>query len=237
MPDKLYHYNIILQNIRSLRKNFDTFLTNIYAIGLDFDLILFTETWISTSEISDFSLDGFSFHANCNDLYRAGGVAAFVRSSLIYDVNSVQFSSADVMKISIQLGNVKFCFVLIYRFHFVPFNIFLNELKNFLNTDKSKHKVLLGDVNIDLLKDSQIKDDYLLLCATHGMEPLLISVTRPISNSCIDHVFSENLCEQFTMELKNMNLYVTDHTTIQLTLKLMNKKKKAVNMNTYIKRK
>ena len=65
------NYNFILQNIRSMRKNFDTFLANITAIRLNFDLLFLTETWIDSTEISHFNLDGYSFLANCNDNYRA----------------------------------------------------------------------------------------------------------------------------------------------------------------------
>lgn len=217
--NRAVNYNFILQNIRSLRKNFDIFLTNLNELNSDFDIIFFTEIWILSSEINNYNLEGFSFFANCNDQYRAGGVAALIRSSLNYHVCILNFSSADVMKIIVQLGNVKFCFILIYRLHSSTAESFLIELNNLLNTDKSKHKIILGDINIDLLNESQVRDEYLSLCASYGLESFMNGVTRPCSSTCLDHVFSEILGQHFTLDLKNLELYVTDHNTIHLILK------------------
>lgn len=214
------NYNFILQNIRSLRKNLDTLLTNINAVLSDFDCLFLTEIWISNSEILNYSLDGFSFYANCNDGYRAGGVAAFIKSTLDHQVFTLKFASADVLKIIIQLGSVKVCFVVIYRFNFCTVESFLEDLNTFLRTDKTNNKILLGDINLDLLKESQAKDDYLVICSSAGLESRLNSVTRPCSNSCIDHVFSESICHNFNIELQNLQLFVTDHNTIHISVKI-----------------
>lgn len=216
----LGNYNFILQNIRSLRKNLDLLLANINALNTALDIIFLTETWISSSETCDYHLDDFSFHANCNDHYRSGGVALFIRSSMDYEVSPIIFSSADVIKLKVQFGRIKVCFILVYRFHFVSVNLFLSELNDFLAADKSNNKILLGDLNIDLTKDSLIRDEYLMLCASFGLESQLNDATRPRSNSCIDHVFCESRNDRYSLKLENMNLDVTDHNTILVTLTL-----------------
>ena len=162
--------NCILQNIRSMRKNLDLLLANVNALDTEFDIIFLTETWISSAEVGEYKLDDYTFFANCNDRYRAGGVALFIKSSLNFEVSSVKFSSADIIKLTIQLGSKKFTFILIYRLQFYSVDVFLNELNELLVHDKSKHRILLGDLNIDLQKDAKYRDDYLLLCAYFGLE-------------------------------------------------------------------
>jgi len=49
--------------------------------------------------------------------------------------------------------------------------------------------MLLGDLNIDLIKHSKIREEYLLAMAPLGFASLINTVTRPISNTCIDHIF------------------------------------------------
>jgi len=49
--------------------------------------------------------------------------------------------------------------------------------------------MLLGDLNIDLIKFSKIREEYLLTMAQSGFSSLINTVTRPTSNTCIDYIF------------------------------------------------
>lgn len=49
--------------------------------------------------------------------------------------------------------------------------------------------MLLGDLHIDLIKLSKIREEYLLTMAQFGFSSLINTVTRPTLNTCIDHIF------------------------------------------------
>lgn len=54
---------------------------------------------------------------------------------------------------------------------------------------KAEYKIILEDLNIDMLKPSKIKDECLILMMHFGSYPIIKDITRPASNSCIDHIF------------------------------------------------
>jgi hypothetical protein len=47
-------------NIRSLPKNIDTFNSTLYASGMNFNILAFTETWMNSSNVDAHCIAGFS---------------------------------------------------------------------------------------------------------------------------------------------------------------------------------
>ncbi len=67
--------NIIHQNIRSMRKNFDLLITNLSNF-LNFpDIICLSETHIYDYESDLYSVRGYNHLPNCNNSYKCGGVS------------------------------------------------------------------------------------------------------------------------------------------------------------------
>ena len=58
--------SILMLNIRSIKKNFDSFIATFYGYVKSFSCIIFTETWLSDERDKIFNIPGFY----CYNLYR-----------------------------------------------------------------------------------------------------------------------------------------------------------------------
>lgn len=74
--------SIIHQNIRSIRKNFDSLIANLSSLNIYPEIIFLTETHIYDHESTLFSLNGYNHFANCNNSYKCGGVSLFVKCNI-----------------------------------------------------------------------------------------------------------------------------------------------------------
>ena len=70
---------------------------------------------------------------------------------------------------------------------------FVNYLNDFLNKNKKygHEKILIGDININIMEDSTIAMEYMNTLATYGFISTITKPTRTTHNSssCIDHCF------------------------------------------------
>lgn len=61
--------------------------------------------------------------------------------------------------------------------------------ENRSNLRTAEYKIILGDLNIDILKKSKIKDECLIIMAQFGYYAVIKYITRTAYNTCIDHIF------------------------------------------------
>lgn len=212
--------SVVLQNIRSLRKNFDLLFASLKAENFDPDVICLTEVWIGSSEASLYNVQGYRLFHACNDVYRSGGVVIFVKSSLSCKVCDVSFFSADALCIDVGVGHAVLTFLCVYRLHRFPVATFLSEMDIFLKGHKSSNTYILGDMNVDL-GDRIGSDDYETLMSSYGFDCLVNSPTRVTerSSSCIDHIWVRNRrLDDFLNDARVVHLGVSDHSLISLTV-------------------
>lgn len=179
--------------------------------------------------ISSSNDDNHTMYAQCNDNYRAGGVCVFVNSHLKHVFIEKQLKSADTLKLSIQIENYTMSFLLIYRLQFQPISLFLNEISELCRGLNCRNFVLLGDINIDIIKNTSISYEYISLLSSFGLECLLNSSTRISSNSlnsnfsstCIDHIFAR-LVDEITMNINVHDVSITDHKMIENCILIQN---------------
>lgn len=223
--------SFVLQNIRSMRTNFDVFLTELNVFDELPMFIFLTETFIYDDEIVNYKIDNYTSYANCNNSYKSGGVIAYAKSNLKCEVSTESFTSCDLIKISTYVNNENLTFVCIYRFHRCTIDKFLNDMNGYLNKIKCKNLIVLGDININLLNGS-ISQNYLYDMSSFGLTSNINTATRPSSGSCIDHVFSR-LSPSFNLLCNVLEYYITDHSLIHCEIKfLMNE----CNQNSIKKR-
>lgn len=221
---------IVHQNIRSMRQNFDLLLCNIEGFVNLPDFIFLSEIWIYSCEKEDYKIPNYEFYANTNDSYSAGGVGVFVRDSYLRDdeckVDSYSLNSADIIKISCVICKENFIIICVYRVQYMPLQLFLEEFTAFLSNEKAANLIILGDFNVDILSCNPAVDIYGCLMAEHGLISFINEPTRPISNTCLDHVFGRfmkmatNLCAGV-----NFDLQITDHCLTGIVLNILNNKK------------
>lgn len=129
--------------------------------------------------------------------------------------------------VEVRLGNDTYSFVIIYR---PPINLnndqqqqYLNRLEEILNKFSSNKTIILGDHNIDVLMESDpFVQNYLnLLLQFNKVIQNKGFITRPISNSCIDHIIIDyELVEKIHVQtLDFMNL---DHLVMFIDVPLAN---------------
>ena len=76
------NYSFVVQNIRSLRKNFDLFLAELINIDESPLFIFLTEIFIYDNEVENYKIDNYIAFANCNNSYKSGGVIVYSRSDI-----------------------------------------------------------------------------------------------------------------------------------------------------------
>lgn len=211
-------FKFMLQNIRSLRKNYDSLVCHIDSMAQLPKLIVLTEIWVNDFEISNFAIAGFNTYASCNNTYRSGGVAVFVADCLNARVRNFDFKTADLLVIDVYFGNTKATIVCIYRLQMYSVESFLIEFSSLLPKIKSKNLLVMGDVNIDILGSSSFVDEYKFLMSSHGLFCEVDVPTRisNISATCIDHVYYR--CPDFDIDSRVEDLAITDHCAIFVDL-------------------
>lgn len=172
------NFSCILINIRSVRKNFYHLLAYINNFSTLPEIIFLTEIWISSSEISNYNVDGYQLYANCNDDYRAGGCAVLIRNQIEHNFSALIWTAADVGKLSLNFMGKIVTFLIIYRLQTQQTDLFINELEQCLCSINVKNFFVLGDVNLDILKSSPIIDEYQLLMSGHGLSSFVNEPTR-----------------------------------------------------------
>lgn len=146
-----------------------------------------TEIWILSSELTMYNINGYTQYANCNDGYRSGGVIVFVKDGYAATSSALEIKSADTIKVTIKIESICLAVIAVYRLHSQTIPSFLDDINNVLNSSSDRNLLLIGDMNLCLLKQSPMLDRYLTILFSFGMEQLISSPTR--GNSCLDHVF------------------------------------------------
>lgn len=193
-----YSIEIICQNIRSLRSNFDLLVAGLSSFTKSPEIIIVTEIWIDEEESNLYKLSDYELFLNTNKTQRPGGVGIYISSKiLVSNYKKVNFVSADVLEVSIKVYKTSFSFLVVYRLHAYNIEVFLQELQCWLRSnERVKNLFVVGDININLLEQNNAQVDlYKTIMAENGLESLVNEPTR-VSGTCIDHLY---------VRLENMN--------------------------------
>ena len=149
-------------NIRSLSKNYDCLKTYLSTLTHSFSVLAFSETWLTDDLLSLFPLSNYNSSHSCRNNRTGGGVSLYVSNA--YNFISRKDLSADFATthvesvfIDLALGRKNVIVGCIYRppdSDIITFNDALYSTLENINKE-NKLCVLLGDFNINLLKDDQ----------------------------------------------------------------------------------
>lgn len=218
--------NLILFNVRSVRRNFSDFLVELVGRGIHADVIVLTEVWIYSHEVTAYNIDGFTTYSTCQENNAAGGVMIFVKNEL----SSVKLFSytgnAEICAVQFKAAETKICIVGGYRSP-TP-NV--SNTKRFIDDDIDEIFRRLGsltevywmaDANIDITDPKGEAEDYMNKLASHGLEWLRTSPTRDSgrgSSTTIDHIFvRESHASDLNIQLLELSK-VADHKLLALSL-------------------
>ena len=188
-------------NIDGNKANFDTFISQLSNIALDFSVIGIAETNIGRGEVASlFNIDGYKsfYNDKVSDKVKGTGVAMYVHEG--YNaVENEKFtsttSSMESLFLTISCKNKNINIGTVYRSPSGNDEQFFEELTSLIEQFPNNiTTIIMGDFNYDLFKRLQSTiDKFENIFLSQGLFPL-ISLTTHTSNgkdsSCIDNIFT-----------------------------------------------
>ena len=202
-----------------------------------FSVLGFSETWLKDENVSNIQIMGYEHIYNIrpsvdhNFRNIGGGLSLFVKHGLNFttkDHLSIMESYMESLFIEINCKNTNFIIGLIYRVPNTNCKLFINKLNEMLESIGNKSEIILmGDFNIDLLKDNSHARDFFNMMLSHYLTPTILEATRVVSNIKNGQVQkSETLIDNIFISRKEdidsglIKTSVTDHYPVFLSLSL-----------------
>lgn len=222
-PLHIYH-----RNIRSLRENFDTLIVEFNALNVlsKYSVIILTETWIYEEEQSRYTLDGYTSYLQPRLSGRSGGVMIFVKNDL--KCNSKSYATRSFESVAIEIdanqasnhnGTLSNMFTIygVYRSHHCSVSTFLDDFLPVLSSTRGS-SIILGDLNVNIRDQNDHNVSiYIDSLSSIGYLSLHDEVTRPASQTCLDHVFLKS--DIFlNCNVKILDCNFCDHCPIELSV-------------------
>lgn len=212
------YLTIIQQNIRSISRNFDNFLTLLTLMKINCDIIILTECWLyCNSDIPQ--LNGYTSYKSTKLYNQNDGIVVYYKNHIDISIIEPTFEEGNCLLIT----HPNITIVSIYRppsFHST--DLFLQSLNNTLSSLSScRNLSVIGDINIDIKNNTNDHRsfEYLNLNAYHGLLPAHNLATR--FDASLDHVMLRSNLSAKTMVV---NSTVTDHRAVMLCLESRQKK-------------
>ena len=226
-------FTLLNHNIRSFNRNIDCLLACFPDENLP-SILCLTETRFSINRVGNINnYDGH--HTIRNSETPSGGVSIFTSCRLeAHSVEMLSFcnDTIEVCTVETCIGDLSILIIGIYRPHSDSIENFNDALSVLLNNNLVKNKfcVLMGDLNICLLREMDANQSFINLMFTNHFLPLISKATRfsPILNespSLLDHIW----LNKFTPHSAGiLDIDITDHlpTFLHLTMKNSNTNEK-----------
>ena len=182
---KIYHNNA--RSIMSTGK-MDQYVALFNELKISFDVLIFDETWLTPNNYSQCNFDGYQnpIHLlrptdNPDFKSKGGGVSIFVKFNIQFKHRTDLTRMLPFMEcsfIEINYNNQKFLIAGIYRIPGTNIDLFIEEFNNLIEPLKTSYKlILLGDYNIDLLKNNSHKNKFEICLQSNYIMPTTFSAT------------------------------------------------------------
>lgn len=216
--------NLIHINIRSIRKNFDEFLSFLESFKICYcDILVLSESY-QLDSFSEFSMQGYTTYYNHGGINRNDGVIILIKNNLNADVSihHLDATKVSVIKITFEINKVTYGITGIYRSPQTSVDQFINDLNSYYSQNISENiEILVGDMNINLLDSlDQHVINYYSMLGMYGFKPYIDCITRELSGTCLDHIFIRNnlRLNNFKINTYVINYDITDHYPIMLNI-------------------
>ena len=219
--DNSNNLNILYLNIRSIRKNWNSFLVEFSSCLAKLDIIVLVEINLTEYEVDFYKLDNFTSNFKTRHNRRGGGICVFVNNKWNYEVLSTQTFSYESLVLDICHNSNIISFSVIYRPPSNNVNDFITEFTH--NTSKlqdNREVVIIGDFNINVLTKNSCVNNYLDCVSMFGLENIIKDYTRVdlINNSktIIDHALLR--VNKYQVVNSVFETLISDHYSIGITL-------------------
>lgn len=208
-------FSVLHLNIRSLRKNFISLEVLLAGYDTPFDCIVLSETWVITNT-SPFNLPNYTLVYNSGDINKNDGLVIYIKSELNFSWKITKIDRVNAITLLLNKHDKKISILALYRPPSIDLRTFLFYLqKHFEESDFSGcYRILVGDLNINILRQDELVSEYLNMMASYGYRPTINKPTRVQgeSKTCIDHIFLKTSESNFDYILPIIiESQITDH--------------------------
>ena len=210
-------------NIRSINKNFSELCILLQSFSFCFDIIILTETW-SNYDIGYDILNFKKFTKPCK-YNKCDGIVVYFKKGIEFTTSDVEISNCNSIHFKFKFNQHNFDLTAIYRSPNLNKNDFLNDLEKFLLYMKSVNThIVVGDINIQILEDKLDIHGHRYMNIMHefGFLKFLNTITRPSSESCLDHIFYKSNINILKFSTGVYTSDITDHYTIFAIISFVN---------------
>jgi exonuclease III len=186
--------SLLCFNINGLPKKRDEFDIFQETLKFKFDILGFTETHLNEVSEKLATLEDYNWAANSRKIKRGGGVAVYLGPLLAYkrrtDIDVFEEGVFESVFVEVNMGVWSYIVGVIYRPPDSDTARFLFHLGSVLSKIKDKRSYLMGDFNLDLIKNEHhaATVEFLNDLNSSGFHPLISLPTRitPTSATLID---------------------------------------------------
>ena len=214
----------------------DEYETLFKTLKHPFDVLVFTETWLTPDTEDQCMISGFNhlhllrpISEDIDFKVKGGGVSIFIKNNLEYTHRTDLTTMLPYMEcsfIEIKYNNLKYLIGGIYRIPNTNIDSFITKFNSLIEPLKSTHKIiLLGDFNIDLHKNDKYKNDFELCLQSNYLMPTIYSATR-VASKIINNqevttkTLIDNIMINYDMEYQSgiIETSITDHYSIYIII-------------------
>lgn len=201
---RLFHINV-----RSLLPKQDDIGAILSKLGCEFDILCFTETWLSDATLNLVNFGGYiSFNTVRRHGLRGGGVSIFVKDNFQCRIIDSLSKCEDVIETVFVEGQREHKKILVGCIYRPPggnsneFLLILEDILSNISTSAYESVILAGDFNYNLL--NAITDipcsDFLNIMFLKSYSPSISKPTRitDVGYSLIDNIFTNNITAHFS---------------------------------------
>ena len=215
------NFKIMHNNIRSINKNLDEMKIILSQQEIHFDCIVLTETH-QIENLALYNIEGYNLIYNEAKLNINDGVVIFLKDSFPYNSKIIKLHEISILKLEIFFNNKTVSIMAIYRSPSLDPSQFNLDLQSLLTncTKTYDYELIVGDLNIDILKKCDYSAEYLNTLYEFGYVSLINKYTRVQGNtaSCIDHIFLKTQTDHDLCLPLIILSDVTDHYSIALQI-------------------
>lgn len=212
-------FKMVSINIRSISSitKFNKFKKLLSTLPVLPAVIAVQETWFKENVVQIYNLPGYkSIHCCRSDGY--GGTSLFIREEICF--KEVENKTGDFIDyIVVRLDDIKvdrkpITLMSFYKSPKCNGQFFLEFLDDYLERYGRTPSIFVGDANIDGLEVNEFSDILYTLSA-YDFQNCHNLITRPLSSSCLDHVYS-NILRPMAIDSIECNL--SDHNLIHIAV-------------------
>ena len=220
------HFRICSQNIRSFKKNSETFLTTFDEHFSE--VFVLTETWFTRSNMQNIqNYNAFHTVRSTGGSRGYGGVSVFVKNSFIsQSIDELCFAnqSIEISTVKVHVGSDSLFILGVYRPHSDSVQNFNDSLNEILNNSIIRNKtcIVIGDMNVNLFLQNSDVNSYLNMMRSYHFIPIVSKPTCYPANSgspsILDHVWINKISDfHGGVILTN----ITDHCAVYIHVPIL----------------